>query len=333
MDDDPSKLSNYYHDKMTTSYNESQMAWNEGRKGDAKKHSVEMKVYKEKMMEYRQKAKEMKEKGKLDKEMNVSEQIEKLISTEILKMNQYSDDLEVFKTLNEEYAFKMKQYFDDSQNFFKIGKKEEARYSSLFGKAYKILVEFSNNHAKYIKNTHSSKIKQLTDQQLRELIKSNISKINDENVESLSEEGRYMANHYSDEMIKHFNLAQVAWANNDKKAAKIYSDLGSQYKEYMTYYNQIAAKNAFIRNNVDKNSIRELDLHGLTISEASTILDEKIKQCLNDKVNELTVIFGKGLHSGEKGPKLKSFVIEYVNQKFIPYVIHTENDGCIILYL
>lgn len=330
--DDPFKLAHMYHEKMNEAYQNSQVAWKEGRKADAKKFSDEMKQYKEKMNEYKEKANELREKKKKEDDNKLTETVETIISKELNIIEKEAEDIENLKVLYEDYVSKMKSNYEKSQNCFKSGLKAEAKQLAEIGKAYKILVQISNETLKELKKNKSLINKELSQMELREIIFNQVSDLNNENLNEIGEERNY-AKYFADEMIKHYNLAQIAWKNNDKEAARNHSELGSNFKEYMDYFNKQAAKTAFVKNNNDIYSNNELDLHGLTVSEATCILDEKVKQCINEKVQLLKVIVGKGLHSGEKGPKLKNLVVEYAEEKRLEYMIDPSNEGCIFYLL
>src|SRR5262249_45948941 len=53
---------------------------------------------------------------------------------------------------------------------------------------------------------------------------------------------------------------------------------------------------------------REIDLHGLTVSEAKHALRQFLIEALEARVRCVRVIHGKGLRSGHRGPVLKSAV-------------------------
>jgi len=330
--EDPYKLMNTYYEKMNQAYHNSQLAWKEGRKAEAKQYSEEMKQFKEKMNECKEKVNELKEKRKKENDGSLSETIENIISSELNNIQQVAEDIDNLKKLNESYVSQMKSNYENSQNSFKSGSKAEAKEYSEKGKAYKILVQISNDTLKEVKKNKSMLNKELSQMELREIICNRMSNLNEENFNEIGEERNY-AKYFAEEMKKQFNLAQIAWKNNDKESAKKHSDLGSNYKEYMEYFNKQAAKTAFVKNNNDKDYINELDLHGLTVNEALCILDEKVKQCINEKLDNLKIIVGKGLHSGEKGPKLKSLVVAYAIEKFIEYRMDPTNEGCIFYLL
>jgi DNA-nicking Smr family endonuclease len=53
---------------------------------------------------------------------------------------------------------------------------------------------------------------------------------------------------------------------------------------------------------------REIDLHGLTATEARQVLREFLADALERQVRCVRIIHGKGLRSGHRGPVLKSTV-------------------------
>jgi DNA-nicking Smr family endonuclease len=76
---------------------------------------------------------------------------------------------------------------------------------------------------------------------------------------------------------------------------------------------------AFHRPDISRNVIRqlrrgkyaiqaEIDLHGLTVSEAQTELRSFITECVDRNLRCIRVVHGKGLRSGDKGPVLKANV-------------------------
>ena len=58
-----------------------------------------------------------------------------------------------------------------------------------------------------------------------------------------------------------------------------------------------------IQNKTIRKKIRSLDLHGKTLDEANSIIENFIKKSYEEKVQKLIIITGKGLHSNnEKDP-------------------------------
>lgn len=58
-------------------------------------------------------------------------------------------------------------------------------------------------------------------------------------------------------------------------------------------------------------SQRSLDLHGLTVKEALTSLEQFITRCRKERIRKILIIHGKGLHS-ENGPVLKEEILKYL---------------------
>ena len=66
---------------------------------------------------------------------------------------------------------------------------------------------------------------------------------------------------------------------------------------------------------------KSIDLHGYTLDEANTVINNFIKNCYEEKVNKIIVVTGKGLHSeNEKNPYvskdlsiLKYSIPEYIS--------------------
>ena len=58
-----------------------------------------------------------------------------------------------------------------------------------------------------------------------------------------------------------------------------------------------------IQNKIIIKRTRSLDLHGKTLNEANSIIENFIKKSYEDKVQKLIIVTGKGLHSdNEKDP-------------------------------
>ena len=51
------------------------------------------------------------------------------------------------------------------------------------------------------------------------------------------------------------------------------------------------------KNQIQKEIIKTIDLHGLSLQNANNIIEEFIIQCFKKNVNKITVITGKGLRS------------------------------------
>ena len=73
----------------------------------------------------------------------------------------------------------------------------------------------------------------------------------------------------------------------------------------------------------------QIDLHGKTLIEAENYLDVVLPKCQIDGDLVGIIIHGKGYNSGEGGPKLKSFVAQYLdyNPHVLAYHSTTQRDG------
>jgi DNA-nicking Smr family endonuclease len=74
---------------------------------------------------------------------------------------------------------------------------------------------------------------------------------------------------------------------------------------------------------------REIDLHGLTVSEAKQALRAFLISALEHEVRCVRVIHGKGLRSGHRGPVLKSAVSAVLRRTgaVLAYVSARQVDG------
>ena len=69
---------------------------------------------------------------------------------------------------------------------------------------------------------------------------------------------------------------------------------------------------------------RSIDLHGHTLDDANKVINDFIENCYKERVNKITVVTGKGLHSkNEKDPYvsrdlsiLKYSVPEFIENNF-----------------
>mgnify|MGYP000727996588 FL=1 len=75
-----------------------------------------------------------------------------------------------------------------------------------------------------------------------------------------------------------------------------------------------------IQNKTNIKKIRSLDLHGKTLNEANSIIENFIKKSYEDKVQKLIIVTGKGLHSNnEKDPYVSKDlgILKYSIPKFV----------------
>ena len=83
---------------------------------------------------------------------------------------------------------------------------------------------------------------------------------------------------------------------------------------------------SFVRGSLKRSTLRELrrgkmrirdelDLHGLTGTEARKILDDFINECIALNFGCVRIVHGKGLRSGSRGPILKALVNDYLRAR------------------
>ena len=75
-----------------------------------------------------------------------------------------------------------------------------------------------------------------------------------------------------------------------------------------------------IQNKIIVKKTRSLDLHGKTLDEANSIIENFIKKSYEDKVQKLIIVTGKGLHSdNEKDPYVSKDlgILKYSIPEFI----------------
>ena len=80
-----------------------------------------------------------------------------------------------------------------------------------------------------------------------------------------------------------------------------------------------------IQNKTIIKKTRSLDLHGKTLDEANSIIENFIKKSYEEKVQKLIIVTGKGLHSNnEKNPYISKDlgILKYS----IPEFIRSNND-------
>ena len=93
-----------------------------------------------------------------------------------------------------------------------------------------------------------------------------------------------------------------------------------------------------IQNKTNIKKIRSLDLHGKTLDDANSIIENFIKKSYEDKVQKLIIVTGKGLHSNnEKDPYvskdlgiLKYSIPEFVrNNKNLMQIISNISEASV----
>ncbi|KAG2389578.1 hypothetical protein C9374_014138 [Naegleria lovaniensis] len=116
-----------------------------------------------------------------------------------------------------------------------------------------------------------------------------------------------------------FERASKAHESGDGALAKQLSDEGKKHQELMKKYQLESAQTMFEHLNKDKGDF-EIDLHGQYVDNAMEFLRKRIEKLRTEKSsNKLTIIYGAGNHSDEKGPKIKPAVLEYLKEEGITF--------------
>ncbi|KAI9293228.1 hypothetical protein K502DRAFT_325424 [Neoconidiobolus thromboides FSU 785] len=119
----------------------------------------------------------------------------------------------------------------------------------------------------------------------------------------------------------YFEKARSGYLNNKMDTAKQNSLEGQKYNLLMKEQHRLAAK-AILQNRKGKDK-NVLDLHGLHVNEALSVLEESIQFLRNDKVigkdNLLYIIIGSGHHS-KQNARLLPNVLDYLDTEKIHYV-------------
>ena len=115
-----------------------------------------------------------------------------------------------------------------------------------------------------------------------------------------------------------FERAKKAYESGDGALSKQLSEEGKQHQELMKKYQQESANTMFEHLNKDKGDL-EIDLHGQYVDNAMDFLKKRIEKLRGEKQPKLTIIYGAGNHSDEKGPKIKPAVLEYLKNEGITF--------------
>ena len=69
------------------------------------------------------------------------------------------------------------------------------------------------------------------------------------------------------------------------------------WEKFLKDKEKIPNKDFVIKKNIRHEKIKKIDLHGYTIEEANTVIEQFIKKCFDESVTKIIVITGKGLRS------------------------------------
>ena len=145
-----------------------------------------------------------------------------------------------------------------------------------------------------------------------------------------AEELRQEARQAFEDANKCYKDSQDAWNNGDKALAKSKKDERIAFQNKAKSLNKQAADIIY----ADKNSNRkdnEIDLHGLTVSEALAAVEEAIKVAKQKRLKTLVIITGRGNNS-PNGAKIKPAVTEQLIQKYsLQVTANFPNPGCITI--
>jgi len=132
-----------------------------------------------------------------------------------------------------------------------------------------------------------------------------------------------------------FEEATRAFLAGDKKLARELSQKGRNYNQMMKQCHGNAAQLIFESRNaqqaVSASGAPIIDLHGLHVSEAQSILAKHLDDFRNKRVPQVDVVVGEGKHSKMKASPLRLGVLKYLDQAGYRY---KENySGMITVYL
>ena len=69
------------------------------------------------------------------------------------------------------------------------------------------------------------------------------------------------------------------------------------WKNFLSNKEKVLDKDLFLKNNIQQNLLKKIDLHGFSLENANKTIDGFINKCFHEKVTRITVITGKGLRS------------------------------------
>lgn len=111
--------------------------------------------------------------------------------------------------------------------------------------------------------------------------------------------------------------SKKAYESGDGKLAKELSEKAKKEGELMKEAQKEAARAVFKKRNKD-NGDDVIDLHGLQVAPAIEIVSEYLDKWQR-KPGKYTIITGKGLHSDEKGPKIRPAVENLLKERKIKF--------------
>ena len=83
----------------------------------------------------------------------------------------------------------------------------------------------------------------------------------------------------------------------DKKSTEILDKDKEDWKGFIENKEKIPNKDFVNKKNIRHEKIKKIDLHGYTIEEANTAVEQFLQKCFDENVTKIIVITGKGLRS------------------------------------
>ena len=120
----------------------------------------------------------------------------------------------------------------------------------------------------------------------------------------------------------------------EKKTKKLTPERDKEdWEKFLNSKDKIPNKDFVHKKNIRYEKIRKIDLHGFTIEEANTTIEQFVESCFHESVTKIIVITGKGLRSKNvENPYLskdlsilKYSVPEYIenNKSLTRFIIET----------
>ena len=158
----------------------------------------------------------------------------------------------------------------------------------------------------------------------------------EENLPKLDEAERYrsLARELGHDRSKLYEESQTAWQEGDKHKAKLLSDKAKAIRVKMETFNEKASQLHFEARNQNR-GLNEVDLHGQFVQEAIELTEKRIQKVVNlnssnkeTKIENLVVIYGKGIHSEGGHAKIKPAIIELMKKYSFNVSLDDPNEGC-----
>jgi len=104
------------------------------------------------------------------------------------------------------------------------------------------------------------------------------------------------------------------------------------YESEMKMLNKKAASIIFKENNKARQGTT-VDLHGLFVNEALEYADKELESAAMRKVDMVSFIVGRGLHSDGGVPKIRPALEEFCDERRLAHSLDPRNAGKLIVHL